>query len=97
MQAGEVHAYEMQAREVHAYKIQAHETHAREMHGYKVYNHEVCLMKCCQTFGCLGNRKPGLRLGSGRIYEMDELVFCLPEKNWMSIYVHSTHLLAEAA
>jgi hypothetical protein len=30
----------------------------------------------CQTFWCLGNRKPGLRLESGRICEMDELVFC---------------------
>jgi hypothetical protein len=40
----------------------------------------------CQTFGCLGNRKPGLPIESGRICEMDELVFCLPEKKWMSIY-----------
>src|ERR1700722_10886107 len=38
----------------------------------------------CQTFGCLGNRKPGLLLESGRICEMDELVLCLPEKKWMS-------------
>jgi hypothetical protein len=26
--------------------------------------------------------------------EMDELVFCLPEKKWMSIYVHGAHLAA---
>jgi hypothetical protein len=26
------------------------------------------------------NRKPGLRLESSRIFEMDELAFCLPEK-----------------
>jgi len=32
----------------------------------------------------LGNRKPSLQLESSRIFEMDELVFCLPEK--MSIY-----------
>jgi hypothetical protein len=46
----------------------------------------------CQTFSCLGNRKPGLRLESGRICVMDELVFCLPEKKWMSIFVHWGHL-----
>jgi hypothetical protein len=26
--------------------------------------------------------------------EVDELVFCLPEKKWMSIYVHRAHLTA---
>jgi hypothetical protein len=30
-------------------------------------------------FWCFANRRPGLRLESGRICEMDELVFCLPE------------------
>ena len=46
----------------------------------------------CQTFGRLGNRKPGLRLESGRICEIDELVFCLPEKKWMSIYARLSFL-----
>jgi hypothetical protein len=36
--------------------------------------------------------KPGLRLESGRIFEMDELVFCLPEKKRMSIYARSSFL-----
>jgi hypothetical protein len=42
----------------------------------------------CQTFRCLANRRAGLRLESGQIGEMDELVLCLREKKWMSIYVH---------
>jgi hypothetical protein len=28
------------------------------------------------------------------LVEMDELVFCLPEKKWMSIYVHWAHRAA---
>src|SRR5271168_177054 len=31
------------------------------------------------------NRKPGPRLESVRMFEMDELVFCLPEKKRISI------------
>jgi hypothetical protein len=38
----------------------------------------------CQTF-------PGGGVG---LVEMDELVFCLPEEKWMSIYVHWAHLAA---
>ena len=63
-------------------------------------NHYVVVLCClldlgrsCQTFGCLRNRKPGLRLESGRIFEMDELVFCLPEKKWCT----GSTLLPEAA
>src|SRR5579859_3012369 len=42
----------------------------------------------CQMFECLGKRKPGLRLESGRIFEIHEPVFYLLEKKRMSIYVH---------
>jgi hypothetical protein len=37
------------------------------------------------------NRKPGLRLEFVRLFEMDELVFCLPEKR-TSIYARSSFL-----
>jgi hypothetical protein len=40
------------------------------------------------------NRKLGLRLESGRLCEMDQLVFCLPEKKWMSIYACISFLAA---
>jgi hypothetical protein len=32
--------------------------------------------------------------GGVGLVEMDELVFCLPEEKWMSIYVHWAHLAA---
>jgi hypothetical protein len=38
----------------------------------------------CELFGHFGNRKLAIRIG--RICEMDELAFCLPEEKWMSIY-----------
>ena len=47
-----------------------------------------------RLFRCLGNRKPSLRLESGRICVMDELFFCLPERKWMSICIHWAHLAA---
>ena len=45
----------------------------------------VLTIVLCQMFRRLGNRKPGLRLESGRIFEIDKLICCLPEKKWMSI------------
>ena len=57
---------------------------------------ELQTVDLCQTFGCLANRRSSLRLESGQICEIDELVFCLPEKKRMSIYVHRPILLPEA-
>jgi hypothetical protein len=43
------------------------------------------ILEPCQTFGRLSIASRALQLESGRLFGMDELVFCLPEKKTMSM------------
>ena len=57
-------------------------------------DHEAILSNVGHVLGHVSQSQGELAIRIWPETEMDELVLCLPEKKWMSIYVHRAHLAA---